>query len=89
MTLFDIFPRTTFVHKNDIGEQLRHVRSEADESMDAFVDNESAFRIAEELVDTIVSSVTGLRILAEKYDVDVEDIIRGVNGKNQFRGYHS
>jgi len=87
--LLKFFPRTRFVDENDIVDQLRHVRSESNEAMDAFVDNESAVRIAEELIDTMGSSVSGLRILAEKHGVDVAAVHDYVIEKNRVRGYYS
>ncbi len=85
--LLDLIPRTKFVGENDIFDQLRHVRSEADEAMDAYIGNEDAVRIAEELVDTLISSSTGLRIMAEKYGVDIAAVFDYVVDKDRARGY--
>lgn len=78
-----------FVDANSVEEQVVHVTSEAIEVCNTILLNDRLFRTAEELVDLIASSVTGLRILAEKYGVDVDDVVDHVNAKNSSRGYHS
>jgi NTP pyrophosphatase (non-canonical NTP hydrolase) len=85
--LFNIFPRLRFVDENSIHDQVVHVMSEANEVCDAVIMGESWFRMAEELVDVIASSVTGLRILSEEYGVDVDDVVDHVNAKNAARCY--
>jgi hypothetical protein len=87
--LFAIFPRTTFTDKNSIHDQVVHVTSEINEVCDTILCDEGFLRTAEEFVDVIASSVTGLRILTEKHGVDVDDVIDYVNAKNSARGYHS
>ncbi len=88
-SLLSFAPRTKFVDENTIIEQLRHVRSEAAESMDSRVDGESPVRTAEELIDTIISSVTGLRILSERHGVDIAAVHDYVIEKDRVRGYFS
>jgi hypothetical protein len=85
--LFAIFPRLKFVDENLIDDQVVHVVSEVNEVCDTLLQSEGVVRTAEELVDVIASSVSGLRIIAEKHGVDIDDVIDYVNAKNSARGY--
>lgn len=68
-----------------LGKQLLyHVVGEAQEAMDAYLDDEHADRIAEELLDAIHAAETALRMLG----VDVDAAKRAVIAKNDARGYY-
>ena len=80
------FPRTLFVN-NGLFDQVKHVRSEAFEAVDAYMKPDIA-HLAEELFDVIHSAETGLRILDERYEVDLIAIEALVLEKNARRGYY-
>ena len=79
------FPRTNFVD-NSLFDQLEHVKSELDETIQAYL-HEPIERAAEELVDLYHSVETALRIIDERY-VPIKVIIAQVEKKNRERGYY-
>jgi len=83
-----IFPRTIFVDQNGICGQVSHISSEAAETA-AEISNPDIIPLAIELMDTYHSSETGLRILQEKYGVNLIAVRDAVIRKNQERGYYS
>lgn len=79
------FPRTIHVDQPLI-DQLQHVKSELDETMQAYL-NEPIERVAEELVDLYHSVETALRIIDERY-IPVKVTVALVEKKNRERGYY-
>lgn len=82
-----IFPRTIFVDQNGICGQVAHIATEAAEAA-AETRNPDVFALAVEIMDGLHSSETGLRILQEKYGVDLNAVHDAVIRKNQPRGYY-
>lgn len=82
-----IFPRTIFVDQNGICGQVAHIAAEAAEAA-AETSNPDVFALAVEIMDGLHSSETGLRILEEKYGVDLNAVRDAVIRKNQPRGYY-
>ena len=83
------FPRTRFVNFNELKAQLDHSVGEMVEVVTAYDAREGLQRVTEEILDTIHSLETGLRILSERYEVDVPDISEYVRVKNSVRGYYN
>lgn len=83
-----IFPRTVFVDQNGICGQVAHIATEAAEAA-AETGNPDVFALAVEVMDGLHSSETGLRILEEKYGVDLNAVRDAVIRKNQARRYYS
>ena len=82
------FPRTKFAGINGICSQVMHICSEAAEA------KESSFtpdiqHTAEEVMDCLHSCETALRILQEKYGINISALRRDVERKNMERGYYS
>ena len=82
------FPRTTFVDMNGIRTQALHIDSEAREVKESAA-LPDILHTAEEIFDCLHSCETGLRILQEKYGVDVDAVHAFVKEKNHRRGYYS
>lgn len=80
------FPRTNYVNQPLIN-QLQHIKSELDETMQAY-QNDPIERVAEELTDLYHSVETALRIIDERY-VPVKVIVAQVEKKNRERGYYA
>lgn len=88
MTPFTLnFPRTIFVDKNGICGQVAHIATEAAEAA-AETSNPDIFTLAVEIMDGFHSSETALRILQEKYGVDLDAVRDAVIRKNHPRGYY-
>lgn len=86
--MFSTFPRIKFVDTVDIHDQFRHTLSEIEEVKAELRDfNLSA--LVEELLDLQQSGETCLRILEEKYGVDIEEARAKVIKKNTDRGYYT
>lgn len=88
------FPRAVFVDQNNIIQQFRHVRSEIDEVWQELEPGYSTgifdpVRVAEESMDAIHSLESLLRILAEKYKVDLMQGQEQLINKNRARGYYA
>lgn len=87
------FPKTIFVERNTLGEQIEHVLSEADEVTEAFSAPDGLdwySRINEELADLTQSLETFWRIMADYHSEDyVEAVFPKVRAKNQARGYYT
>lgn len=81
------FPRVKFAGLNELGEQLKHVCSEANEAEIAY-QHADINHLALELCDVIHSAETAMRILEENYGVDVEKAKDSVRKKNEARGYY-
>lgn len=85
--MFNIFPRTIWVDKSSIIQQVEHIESELKEVKQELRAG-SVTEIVLELLDLAHSVETGLRICEEKYDVDIEEMRAQVIKKNQLRGYY-
>jgi hypothetical protein len=81
-----IFPATRYV-SNCLHEQIQHIESEVKEVQAAYMEPGIEY-LAEELCDVIHSAETALRILADRYGVNVLDIQALVIAKNRARGYY-
>lgn len=81
------FPRTKFVTKNGICGQVYHIASEAEESVAALLQPDM-YHIAEEIMDTLHSCESALRILEEKHGYNLEQLRAFVEQKNAERGYY-
>jgi NTP pyrophosphatase (non-canonical NTP hydrolase) len=81
------FPRTKFVDENGIVGQLLHVASECMEATEA-AQQTDIDHTAEEVMDILHSCETALRILQEKYGVNINKVARAVQRKNYARRYY-
>lgn len=81
------FPRVKFVDENGIYGQVSHINSEACEAA-AELGNPDIQFVAMEVMDVYHSAETALRILEEKYGVDVKALMFKVAAKNESRGYY-
>lgn len=81
------FPRASFVDANGIYGQVSHINTEAVEAA-AELGNPDINFVAEEVMDCLHSCETALRILEEKYGVDVRALMFKVAAKNEARGYY-
>lgn len=82
------FPATVYVEKNGIVQQSEHISSEAEEV------SESAYtpyiqHTAEEVMDCLHSCETALRILKEKYGINLNQLKARVFNKNNVRNYYA
>jgi phosphoribosyl-ATP pyrophosphohydrolase len=82
-----IFPSTKFV-KNCLCDQVTHIVSETMEVQLAYEEPDHQ-HLAEELCDLIHSAETALRILADRYEIDVLTAQSAVIEKNRQRGYYN
>jgi hypothetical protein len=82
------FPRTTFVDNNGILTQALHIHSEGKEVKELAA-TPDILHTAEKIMDCLHSCETGLRILKEKYGVDIDEVHTLVKEKNLRRGYYS
>ena len=82
------FPRTRFVDENGITSQVLHMGSEQAE-IEQSVFTPDIEHTAEEVMDKLHSCETALRILQEKYGINLNDLRRRVERKNQVRNYYS
>ena len=80
------FPVLKFSRTNGLWKQIGHMESEMREVADAFY-KPSPYRIAEEIADVMVSSMTALRILQRDYGIVPEEVLTEVFVKNKARGY--
>lgn len=83
------FPRAKFADSIVFKDQLDHAVGEMLEVVSALDAGEGMLRVAEEMIDTIHALETGLRILNERYWVDIVDVTNYVEMKNKARGYYS
>jgi hypothetical protein len=81
------FPRARFVDENGIYGQVSHINSEATEAA-AELGNPDIQFVAMEVMDVYHSAETALRILEEKYGVDIKALMFKVAAKNEERGYY-
>lgn len=81
------FPRAKFVDDNGICGQVAHIQTEADEAFRELT-NPDVMPLAIEVMDVYHSAETALRILEEKYGVDIRDLMQQVADKNEARGYY-
>lgn len=81
------FPRTKFVESNGIATQSGHIYSEALE-VEQSVLTPDIQHTAEEVMDCLHSCETALRILQEKYGINISVLRRDVERKNMERGYY-
>jgi len=81
------FPRTRFVDENHIYTQVAHINTEATEAA-AELGNPDIHFCAMEIIDCYHSCETALRILEEKYGVNIRDLMFKVAAKNDVRGYY-
>jgi hypothetical protein len=83
-----LFPKTIFVDRNTILDQLDHIRSEVEEVREA-VERGDYEAAADELVDVQQSADTGLFILMQKHGANSYDAYTRVALKNGARGYYA
>lgn len=83
-----IFPAVNFV-SNSLYAQITHLESEMNEVTEAYFTPGGIDHLAEELCDVIHSAETALRILADRYGVDVLVVLAAVIEKNRIRGYYA
>ncbi|KAF0218816.1 MAG: hypothetical protein FD174_2599 [Geobacteraceae bacterium] len=84
------FPRAKFVDEKTLFQQLDHIQTEVDEAqMEGCTVPVNFDQAAMELWDVIHSAETALRILQEKYRVDVKGAMDAVIQKNVDRGYYA
>lgn len=83
-----LFPKTIFVDRNNILEQLDHLRSEVEEVREA-VSRGDYDAAADELVDVQQSADTGLHILLQQHGASCYDAYTRVTVKNSDRGYYA
>jgi len=81
------FNRTKYIDKNDIVEQLEHMASELREIKQELFAADIP-RLAEETVDLYHSCESMMRILEEKYGIDINGVVKEVKIKNEKRGYY-
>lgn len=81
------FPRTKFVDIKGLYGQVEHIASEAEESHRASM-TPDVFHTAMEIMDCLHSCETALRICQEKYKVNLHEVRREVEKKNDDRGYY-
>jgi NTP pyrophosphatase (non-canonical NTP hydrolase) len=81
------FPRIKFVDDNGIAGQIKHIISEAKEAEESSL-TPDINHTAEEVMDCLHSCESALRILQEKYGINISEVRRGVERKNQERGYY-
>lgn len=81
------FPRAKFVDENGICGQVAHIQTEADEAFRELT-NPNVDVLAMEVMDVYHSAETALRILEEKYNVDIQELMNKVADKNEARGYY-
>jgi len=82
------FPRTRFVDENGISGQVLHMRSEQRE-IEAEIDTVDIMVIAGEIMDKYHSCETALRILQEKYGVNISELRLTTERKNHNRDYYA
>ncbi len=82
------FPRTKFVDENGLVAQVLHMGTEQEE-IEKVMLTPDIQHTAEELMDKYHSCETGLRILEEKYGINLSELRRNVERKNVVRGYYS
>lgn len=81
------FPRTHFVDRGGILNQIDHTYSEVCEALEAALTPEVG-HTAEEIFDIIHSAETALRIMQESHGVDLTAAYLRVIEKNRERGYY-
>lgn len=81
------FPRTKFVDENGIVSQVLHMGSEQQE-VEAVMLTPDIAHTAEEIMDKYHSCETALRILQEKYGINLAELRRDVERKNTLRNYY-
>lgn len=82
------FPRTKFVDENGIIAQVIHMESEQKEIEESMLKDDIQ-HTAEEVMDRLHSCETALRILQEKYGINLSELRRDVERKNLLRNYYS
>ena len=82
------FPRVHFVSTNILWQQVDHLRGEVQEVDDALQQADLS-AVAMELMDVIHSAETALRILQERFRINLHETRRDVERKNMERGYYS
>jgi Lar family restriction alleviation protein len=82
------FQRTIFVAQNGIATQSKHIFSEAVEIEQSALTPDIQ-HTAEEVMDCLHSCETALRILEEKYGINIAKTRRDVERKNFDRGYYA
>lgn len=82
------FPRTIFVDQNGLVGQVLHMATEQEEIEQVMLTPDIQ-HTAEEVMDKYHSCETALRILQEKYGINLNDLRRRVVRKNYARNYYS
>ena len=81
------FPETIYVRQNGIATQSEHIYSEALEVKQAVL-TPDVLHTAEEVMDCLHSCETALRILQNKYGINLSQLRRDVERKNFDRRYY-
>jgi hypothetical protein len=81
------FPRTKFVDLNGLVNQVLHMGTEQAEIEEVMLTPDIA-HTALEIMDKYHSCETALRILQEKYGINLAELRRDVERKNALRGYY-
>ena len=81
------FPRTIFVNQNGLVAQVRHMATEQVE-IEASMLTPDIHHTAEEIMDLYHSCESCLRILQEKYGINLIQLRRDVERKNTIRQYY-
>ena len=82
------FPKTRYADINGIVAQATHIYSEALEVQQAVFASDMN-HTAEEIMDCLHSCETALRILQERYNINLNALRMDVERKNMERGYYS
>jgi len=86
------FPKTIFVSQNLGSTQLNHIAGEFEEANTAYKDYvigaENIDHFAEEVMDLYHSTETMLRILEERYRVNLKKLQMQIVQKNNKRNYY-
>lgn len=81
------FDRTKFVGLNAIINQIAHISTEVDESVEASMTADN-LHLAEELMDVLHSTESALRIMKEFHGINLNEVRSAVKSKNRERGYY-
>ena len=79
-----MIPCAKYVQENDINQQLQKLKDEIAE----FESEPTWNGKVKEWYDIVQTGVTGLGILAEKYNEDIETVVKDGQAKNDKRAYN-
>ena len=81
------FPKVRFVDENNIYGQVAHIQTEADEAFRELSTGDID-ALADEIMDTMHSCETAMRILEKSHGVNPNAVMMRVYEKNEKRGYY-